>query len=470
MFNVKRIHFVGIGGVGMCGIAEVLLNLGYPVGGSDLKESQSTSRLRSLGATVSIGHHAAHIEEASVVVYSSAVQADNPELAAARAAGIPVIPRAEMLAELMRLKYGIAVGGSHGKTTTTSMIATVLSTAGLDPTIVIGGRLNSIDSGAKLGTGRFLVAEADESDGSFSRLAPSYVVVTSIDREHMDHYHSLETLHQAFVDFANKVPFYGAVVLGLDNAGCREVLPSIERRVVTYGLAEDAYLRAERLEPLGFGSSFRLLAGGQELASVRLQVPGVHNVLNALAAAGVALQLEVPVSEIARGLESFAGVDRRFQLRGVVEDILLVDDYGHHPVEIQATLRAARGMQRRVLALFQPHRYSRTKDLFDEFAASFAEADYLGLLDIYPAGEKPLEGVSSAKLAEAIRGQGPRDAHHFASRDEAVRALCATAQSGDLILLLGAGDVNALVPDLLAGLAASREPAAKPNPPAPLPS
>jgi UDP-N-acetylmuramate--alanine ligase len=330
------------------------------------------------------------------------------------------------------------------------MIATILSAGGLDPTVVIGGRLDHMDSGARLGAGQFLVAEADESDGSFNKLSPTIAVITSIDREHMDHYGSLETLHRAFSDFANKVPFYGATILCLDDPGCKSILGRIERRVVSYGLEPEASIRAEQIELKGMGSSFRIRVDGQELASVRLRVPGLHNVLNALAATGAALELELPAESIARGLESYAGVDRRFQLRGQAHDILVVDDYGHHPAELRATLRAARQLERRVLGLFQPHRYSRTADLMDDFARSFEMADWLGVLDIYAAGELPIEGISSAKLAEAIRASAtcPK-CTYYARRDEAVAAVCAEARSGDLILLMGAGDVNQLAPRIL---------------------
>ena len=455
MFNVKRLHFVGIGGVGMCGIAEVLLNLGYEVSGSDLKEGSSVARLRSLGATVSIGHAGRHVEGASVVIYSSAVAKDNPEIVAARAAGIAVIPRAEMLAELMRLKYGIAVSGSHGKTTTTSMIATILSTAGLDPTIVVGGRLDSMDSGARLGLGKFLVAEADESDGSFNKLSPTMAVITSVDREHMDHYGTMATLHEAFAAFANKVPFYGAAVVCLDDPGCRILLPRIVRRTVTYGLSSEARIRAEGVELKGMGSTFRILVDGVELTRARLRVPGAHNVLNALAATGISLQLELPGNEIARGLEAYGGVDRRFQVRGEERGVMVVDDYGHHPAEIQATLRAARQLERRILVLFQPHRYSRTGDLLSDFAASFGLADYVGVLDIYGAGESPIEGVSSALLAEAIRRGGHSRVTYFSKKEDATEVFSSEAKNGDIVLLLGAGDINQLAPVILHRLRAA---------------
>jgi UDP-N-acetylmuramate--alanine ligase len=452
MFNVKRLHFVGIGGVGMCGIAEVLLNLGYEVSGSDLKDTDSVARLRALGARVDIGHDGRHVEGASVVVYSSAVSRSNPEISAARDLGIPVIPRAEMLGELMRLKYGIAVSGSHGKTTTTSMIATILSGAGLDPTIVIGGRVDSMDSGARLGMGKFLVAEADESDGSFNKLSPTIAVITNIDREHMDHYGTIATLHEAFAAFANKVPFYGAAILCLDDSGCRAVLGRIERRTVTYGMSTEARIRAEGVELQGLGSSFHIFVDDQELAHVRLRVPGQHNVLNALAATGAALELDLPGEDIARGLEAYVAVDRRFQIRGEAGGVLVVDDYGHHPAEIAATLRAAKGLDRRILALFQPHRYSRTADLMLDFAGCFGLVEVLGVLDIYSAGERPIEGVTSAKLVEAIRERGHRNCRHFARKEEAVESLVAEAREGDMLLLLGAGDVNQLAPAFLESL------------------
>ena len=404
--RTRRIHFVGIGGSGMSGIAEVLLTMGYEVTGSDLKASEVTERLIRLGGRVFVGHVASNIEGAQVVVVSTAVREDNPEVAAARAAEIPVIARAEMLAELMRMKYGIAVGGSHGKTTTTSMVAAVLARGGLDPTIVVGGRLHALGTNARLGHGTFLVAEADESDGSFLRLAPAVSVVTNIDREHLDHYKDLAEIQQAFIHFANRVPFYGVTIVCIDDAGVRGVLGRLTKRHVRYGTSEDAEIRAERIELHAVGSRFRVRAFGRELGTVELQVPGRHNVLNSLAAVAVGLEIDIGFGHIAESLAGFRGVARRFELRGEANGVQVYDDYGHHPTEIAATLAAAKTRGERVLVMFQPHRFSRTAALAAEFGACFGDATRVWVLDVYAAGEAPMAGVTSERITEAARAAG----------------------------------------------------------------
>jgi UDP-N-acetylmuramate--alanine ligase len=439
----RHVHFVGIGGSGMSGIAEVVLNLGLTVSGSDLKRSSVTDRLASLGAHIHEGHRAENIAKAQVVVTSTAVHADNPEVVAARRASIPVIPRAEMLAELMRLKYGVAVAGSHGKTTTTSMVAFVLDRGGLDPTVVVGGRLAVLGSGARLGRGDFMVAEADESDRSFLKLSPTVAVVTNIDREHLDTYRDLADVQDAFVGFVNKVPFYGAAVLCLDDAPVQDILPRIERRVVTYGLSTQADVQARNVMLGPIGSHFAVVARGAELGVITLSVPGAHNVVNALAAVAVGLDLDVPFDNIRMGLEAFTGVDRRFQLRGEADGVTVVDDYGHHPTEIQATLEALTRLAagRRTVVLFQPHRYTRTQALWDEFGRSFHRADLLLLADIYSAGEDPREGVTAAALAEAIAARGHRGVRYAGDLKAATAALVQEVRSGDVVLTLGAGSV-----------------------------
>jgi UDP-N-acetylmuramate--alanine ligase len=461
--KTRRIHFVGIGGIGMSGIAELLANLGYEVSGSDVKGSEVTERLRSLGVQVSMGHRAEQVGPADVVVYSSAVRPDNPELLEARARQVPVIPRAEMLAELMRLRQGIAVAGAHGKTSTTSMIAIVLERAGLDPTAVIGGRLSAFGSNARLGRGELMVVEADESDRSFLKLSPSIAVMTNIDREHMDAYGSYAELQQAFVDFANKVPFYGAVVASADDVELRAVLPRLTRRVITYGIdAEAAELRARAVALEGFGSHCEVWrrdrSGKTEpvrLGSLALQVPGRHSVSNALAAVAVGLELDVPFARIAAALQEFRGAERRFQHVGTVAGVTVVDDYGHHPTEIAAVLAAARAAKPgRVVLAFQPHRYSRTRDLFDAFAAILAEADELVLTDIYPASEDPLPGVTLDALAAAVNARRATPAHVVADVGEVPAAVAALARPGDLVLTMGAGSIGAVPPRVVAALEA----------------
>jgi UDP-N-acetylmuramate--alanine ligase len=442
-FGVQHLHFTGIGGIGMSGIAEVLLNLGYTISGSDLKLTPVTDRLAKLGATVYAGHHASNITGAKALVVSSAVDEQNPEVQEARRLQIPVIPRGELLAELMRLKYGIAVAGSHGKTTTTSMVATVLNYAGLDPTVVVGGRVGTMGgSNARVGRSDFLVVESDESDRSFLKLAPILAVVTNIDREHLDCYSSLDDIRAAFIEFVNKVPFYGAVILCLADENVQSILPSVKRRVITYGRSTQADLEALDVRCRPFASDFRVRSVVADLGEFHLAVPGEHNVLNALAAIGVALELKVAPDVIRAGLATFNGVDRRFQIRGAERDITVIDDYGHHPTEIRATLAAARLCDyRRIHVIFQPHRYTRTYHLMDEFARSFMQADRLYVLDIYAASEKPIEGVTAEALAERIRQFGHRSVEYVGTIGEAVEAVLEMAEPGDAVLTLGAGNV-----------------------------
>jgi UDP-N-acetylmuramate--alanine ligase len=448
--NVQRIHMVGIGGIGMSGIAEVLLTLGYSVSGSDLKASAITDRLRKLGATISEGHRAEHVAGAHVVVVSSAVRPDNPEVVEARRQKIPVIPRAEMLAELMRLKYGIAVAGAHGKTTTTSMVAAVLAAAGLDPTFVVGGRVNQAGTTARLGKGEYMVVEADESDRTFLLLAPVVAVVTNIDREHLDQYDSLEDIQSSFLQFVNRVPFYGAAVLCLDDANVQGILPQVKRPVITYGTSQQADLHIRNVRLLGLESEFDLVYRGAELGRFFLpHPPGLHNVRNAAAAAAVGLYLGLTPELIRAGLGSFTGVGRRFEVRSTANGVTLIDDYGHHPAEIRATLDAARlcGFQR-LLVLFQPHRYTRTKHLWDEFLGAFHQADLLVLTDIYAAGEDPIAGVTGEALAEAIRAAGHKRVLYRSTLQEGIEVLLAEAQPGDALMTIGAGSVGRAVEEL----------------------
>ncbi|MHC1696569.1 MAG: UDP-N-acetylmuramate--L-alanine ligase [Geobacteraceae bacterium] len=440
--RIEKIHFVGIGGIGMSGIAEVLLNLGYKVSGSDLRKSEITERLAGLGGEIFYGHVRENVAGVDVVVISSAVKNDNPEVQEAREHLIPVIPRAEMLAELMRMKYGIAIAGTHGKTTTTSMVATLLGFAGIDPTIVIGGRLNSLGSNARLGQGKFLVAEADESDGSFLKLSPTIAVVTNIDADHLDFYSGIEEIKDTFVEFINKVPFYGLTVLCIDNDNVADIIPRVNKRFLTYGLSAQADIRACEIKLDGLSTSFVAQYRGERLGEISFKMPGAHNVLNALAAIGVALELNVPFPVIQEGFKDFGGVGRRFQVKGEVDDIMVVDDYGHHPTEIRATLAAASGgWDRRLVVVFQPHRYTRTKELYDEFVKAFHDADVLILTDIYPAGEEPIEGVTAEALARSVRQHGQKDVTHIADREELVGHLQAILKPGDILLTLGAGNI-----------------------------
>ena len=441
--KIEKIHFVGIGGIGMSGIAEVLLNLGYKVSGSDLRQSETTERLAALGGEIHIGHASENLVDVDVVVTSTAVRADNPEVVEALARMIPVIPRAEMLAELMRMKYGIAIAGTHGKTTTTSMVATVLAHGGIDPTIVIGGKLNTLGTNAKLGQGQFLVAEAAESDGSFLRLSPTIAVVTNIDADHLDYYSGIVEIKDTFVDFINKVPFYGLAVLCLDDRNVAEVIPLVKKRFITYGLSSQADIRATNIKLAGNSTSFVAHYKGYRMGEIAFGMPGGHNVLNALACIAVAMELDVPFARIQEGFSQFGGVGRRFQIKGEVRGIMVVDDYGHHPAEIRATLAAGKNgwPERRLVVAFQPHRYSRTKELFDEFVTAFYFADILVVTDIYAASEKPIEGVTAEALANAIRRHGQKDVTFIADRELIPDHLAGIVQAGDIILTLGAGNI-----------------------------
>ena len=473
--KTRRIHFIGIGGIGMSGIAELLANLGYAVSGSDAKRSAVTDRLATLGVRVAAGHAAANVGEADVVVYSSAVRGDNPEMVEAATRRIPVIPRAEMLAELMRLRFGIAVAGAHGKTSTTSMVALVLERAGLDPTAVIGGRLSAFGSNARLGRGECMVAEADESDRSVLTLSPSMAVITNIDREHMDAYGSFEDLQQAFVDFANKVPFYGAVVACADDAELRAVMPKFKRRVITYGIdpgrrrADAPASQAEPGAPMiaatdvqldGFGSRCvverherRGAATKTVLGPLTLAVPGRHSVQNALAAVAVGLELDVPFAKIAAALAEFRGAERRFEQRGVIGGVTVVDDYGHHPTEIAAVLAAARAARpARIVVAFQPHRYTRTRDLMSEFGDALAAADEVILTDIYPASEDPIAGVTIEKLAATVNAVRSTPVHVVHQLDDMAAKVADVSQPGDLVITLGAGSISGLATMLVAEL------------------
>ena len=440
--KARRLHLVGIGGSGMSGIAEVLVNMGYPVSGSDLASNAATRRLKKLGAEIHAGHSPEHVRDVDVVVISSAVKEENPEIVEARKRQIQVVPRAEMLAELMRMKYGVAVAGAHGKTTTTAMIAEVLSRARLDPTVVIGGRVGKLRSGAKLGRGEIMVAEADESDGSFLKMKPTIAVVTNIDREHLDYYRDLEQILDAFVQFLSRVPFYGAAVVCLDDANVRAVLRHVDRKVITYGESADAEVRAEDIRTVGFTSSFSLMVAGQALGRIALNLPGRHSVANSLAAAAVGLELDVPFKTIAAALKGFRGVDRRLQLRGELDGASVVDDYGHHPTEIRATLEAIRdGFSARTLVVFQPHRYSRTRALLEEFAGAFDLAAGVIVTDIYPGGERPVPGLDGSAIVDAVRRHGHTDVRYepdVAAIPDLVRQWI---EPGDIVLTLGAGDI-----------------------------
>lgn len=439
--KIKHIHFVGIGGIGMSGIAEVLLNLGYRVSGSDMKESDTTERLKVLGGEIAIGHRPENITAPHVVVISSAVTRDNVEVVAAREKQIPVIPRAEMLAELMRLKYGVAIAGAHGKTTTTSMVATVLAAGGIDPTVVIGGKLNSLGTNAKLGQGEFLVAEADESDGSFLKLSPAIAVVTTIDEEHLDYYKDINEIKDAFLTFINKVPFYGVSILCLDQKHIQALIPFVQKRIQTYGMSTQADYQARDVSLRQLGSRFRVLHHNTDLGWFELSIPGLHNISNSLAAIAVARELEIEIEIIRKALREFSGVQRRFQIKGEAAGVIVVDDYGHHPTEIKATLAAAVQTQRRVVAAFQPHRYTRTQHLLEDFFTSFNQADKLVIMEIYAAGEKPIPGVSGQAIYEGVKRHGHKDVIFIPDREKSVEHLLASLKKGDLLITLGAGDV-----------------------------
>jgi len=445
--KTKHIHFVGIGGIGMSGIAELLLNLGYEVSGSDLKATRMTRRLAKRGGRIFIGHKRAQIEGADVVVFSSAVDRSNLEIEEAKERSIPVIPRAEMLAELMKLKYGVAVAGAHGKTTTTSMVASILTSGHLDPTVVIGGRLDIWGgSNAKLGQGDLLVAEADESDGSFLALSPTIAVVTNLDQEHLDHYEDMESIRDTFVDFINKIPFYGVAVLCLDNEEIQGIIPRLKKRYITYGMTSQADLKARDLEKEKLGVRFEVLYHNQSLGRVFVGMPGEHNVLNSLAAAAVGIELDLDIEVIKAGLKNLGGVGRRFELKGEHGNILVLDDYGHHPTEVMATLKTAKESwpDRRLIVAFQPHRYTRTQALFDRFVISFNEADVLIVSPIYSAGEKPIEGVSGEGLCQGIKAHGHKEAVYSPGQEETLSTLLSIVTSGDLVMTLGAGDIYEL--------------------------
>jgi len=440
--KVNSIHFVGIGGIGMSGIAEVLLNLGYEISGSDLHRSDTTERLKKLGAKVAVGHKAKNVCLADVVVTSTAVKEDNPEVKEAHRKNIPVIPRAEMLAELLKMKFSVAVSGSHGKTTTTSMIATILAKGNLDPTIVIGGKLASIGSNARLGDGDIIVAEADESDGSFLKLSPTIAIVTNIDREHLDYYPGINEIKDAFVKFSNIVPFYGSTVLCVDNEHVREILPLIKRKTITYGIKHNADYTAWGIKISGDRLTYKLDYKTKMLGTVELRVPGTFNVYNSLAAIAVCRELNLDFEVIKEGLLAFSGVQRRMEIKGEVSGVTVVDDYGHHPTEIKETLAAARQVwKKRVIVVFQPHRFSRTRALFDEFTAAFADADVLILNDIYPASEEPIPGINSAALWAAIRETGHPKVEYIAGEKETVKYLLDMVRPKDVVITLGAGNI-----------------------------
>ena len=456
MYRKKRhIHFVGIGGIGMSGIAEVLINLGHKVTGSDLKASDITRRLAGLGAEIMNGHSGLNVRGAEVVVISSAVADDNPEVVAAHRDFIPVIPRAEMLAELMRLKSAVAVAGSHGKTTTTSLIGTMLTRAGLDPTLVIGGKLNHLGVGARLGQGRMMVAEADESDGSFLLLTPTVAVVTNIDLEHLNYYSGLDHLKEDFLAFINKVPFYGFAVLCLDDPNVQSILPGVRKRYITYGLSAQAEVSAKNIECGQWGYSFDLFRQGHDFGRVKINIPGRHNVLNALASAAVGLEMGLEPQQVIEGIGEMKGVGRRFEKKGEVDGIIVLDDYGHHPTEIKATLSALSDCfpDRRRVVVFQPHRYTRTQSLFNDFVSAFNQADRVIFTEIYSAGEKPIEGVSGRLLAEAVRSHGHRDVIFHEDLPSLAEILSETLVEGDVLLTLGAGNIYTVGEETLRRLA-----------------
>jgi UDP-N-acetylmuramate--alanine ligase len=455
--RVRRVHFVGVGGIGMSGLAEILRTLEFEISGSDLKANDITRRLSGMGVVVHEGHRAEHVLGADVVVYSSAISATNPEIVRARALEIPIISRAEMLAELMRVKYCVTIAGSHGKTTTTSLVATVLRNAGLDPTVVVGGQVNAFGSNARLGAGDLFVAEADESDGSFLKLTPTIAVVTNIDAEHLDHYGTHEAVKDAFVEFINRIPFYGLAALCVDHRHVQDILPRVSRRHVTYGISPQADYRARNARFEGLRATFAAFRRGTPIGEFSIQMPGAHNVLNALAVIAVADELEIPLNVTRDALASFHGVQRRFTVvaqpsierDGVEGDVMIIDDYGHHPAEVVATLEAAqRGFERRVVVAFQPHRYTRTQALFDDFTRAFNGADVLLVTEVYPAGEAPIPGATGEALANAIRTHGHHDVTYIADKKEVGRELHKLVRPGDLVIALGAGDINQSARDL----------------------
>jgi UDP-N-acetylmuramate--alanine ligase len=453
--KIKHIHLVGIGGIGMSGIAELLLNLGYHISGSDIRRTEVTEHLSDLGCRIFLGHEPEHVQGADVVVFSSAVKEDNPELVEAREQSIPVIPRAEMLAELMRLKYGIAVAGAHGKTTTTSMVASILTQGGLDPTVVIGGRLNIWGgSNARLGNSDFLVAEADESDGSFLLLCPSMAVITNIDYEHMDFYRNMDDLRKTFVDFINKLPFYGRAILCLDDKEVQGLIPDLTKSYLTYGLNPQADIRASEISKKGLSTSFLVTFQNSLVGKVTISIPGDHNVLNALAAVGVGMELDIDFDSIREGLKNLGGLKRRFEIRDEKGGILFLDDYGHHPTEIAATLNTAKECwpERRLVVVFQPHRYTRTRDLYDQFVVSFNHADVLIISPIYGAGEDPIPGVDSNSIYQGIKDHGHRAVTLCSCQEDVISLLLAEVKPGDVVLTLGAGDIHLVGTEVLRGI------------------
>jgi UDP-N-acetylmuramate--alanine ligase len=461
--RVRHVHFVGVGGIGMSGLAEILRTMQFEVSGSDLRDNDTTRRLQALGVRIDVGHRADNVKGADVVVYSSAIKPENPELARARALEIPIISRGEMLAELMRVKYCVTIAGSHGKTTTTSLVATVLRQAGLDPTVVVGGKVNALGSNARLGEGDLFVAEADESDGSFLRLAPTLAIITNIDAEHLDHYGTHEKVKDAFVQFANQAPFYGLCILCVDHPHVQAILPRLSRRHVTYGLSRQADYRAKHLQFDGLSTRFSVERRGESLGEFVVRMPGAHNVLNSLAVIAAADELEVPFDIVRDAIASFHGVQRRFTVLGepsIERDgkrgtVMIVDDYGHHPAEVEVTLEAAqRAFDRRVVVAFQPHRYTRTRDLFDDFTRAFNKADVLIVTEVYAAGEAPIDGASGESLASAIRAHGHHSVRYVADKRDVKQALAEIVRPGDIVIALGAGDINASVRDLLAQLEA----------------
>ena len=461
--RVRHAHFVGVGGIGMSGLAEILRTLDFEVSGSDLKPNEITRRLETMGVRVDVGHRAENVEGADVVVYSSAIHQENPEIARARELDVPIISRAEMLAELMRVKYCVTIAGSHGKTTTTSLVATVLRAAGLDPTVVVGGKVNALGSNARLGAGDLFVAEADESDGSFLRLTPTIAVITNIDAEHLDHYGTHENVKEAFVQFANKIPFYGLGVLCVDHPHVQEILPRIGRRHVTYGVSRQADYRADNPRFEGLSTRFDVHRRNEPLGEFVVKMPGSHNVLNALSVIAVADELEIPLNVTRDAISSFHGVQRRFTVlaeptivrHGKRGEVMIVDDYGHHPAEIEATLDAAqRGFGRRVVVAFQPHRYTRTQSLFTDFTRAFNKADVVVVTEVYPAGEAPIPGASGGALAQAIRAHGHKAVEYVADKRQVAAKLRELVEPGDVVIALGAGDINASARDLAAALEA----------------
>ncbi len=459
--RVRHIHFIGVGGIGMSGLAEILRTLEFDVSGSDLKPNDITRRLETMGVRIDVGHLAENVTGADVIVYSSAIAKTNPEMVRARALEIPIISRAEMLAELMRVKYTVAIAGSHGKTTTTSLVATVLRAAGLDPTVVVGGKVNALGSNARLGMGDLFVAEADESDGSFLKLTPTIAVITNIDAEHLDFYGTHEAVKEAFVQFANKIPFYGLGVLCLDHPHVQAILPRLERRHVTYGVSRQADYRAKNLRYEGLATRFDAFRRNDPLGEFVVKMPGAHNVLNALSVIAVSDELEIPLNVVRDGIGSFHGVQRRFTVvgqptftkNGKTGDVMIIDDYGHHPAEVEATLDAAqRGFDRRVVVAFQPHRYTRTQSLWSEFLRAFNKADVLVVTEVYPAGEAPIPGANGDALAQGIRAHGHHAVRYVPDKKKVIDALLEIVEPGDLVIALGAGDINASARELVAAL------------------